>query len=482
MIISLLPFIVFLTVCMLIAIYVRPRNKQNFVKEYFIGNRFAGGFVLAMTCIATYGSVSSFVGGPGQAFTIGFGWVYMSAVQVTSLFLLYGLVGKKLAVIARKINAVTIIDVLRERFKSKLLANLSAIIILGFFIAMMVAQFVGGAKLFEAVTGLNYTIALALFGIIVIIFTSIGGFRGVALTDTLCGIVMIACIFILGYGIFTTGGGYTQIMSNIHTSSPQLLDITSNGNMPISLYFTQWLLVGVLTFALPQSVVRTLGFKDEVSLKRAMIVGTIILGFMMIAVTSLGVFAHGVLSGTVSDYGGSVDNIIPLTIVRSLPTWLAAIAIIGPLAASISTVSSLLIMASSSIVKDMLLQRGKNERALNVQKISQMITFFIGILVIVLSITPPDLIWKINMFAFGGLESAFAWVLLAALYFKRANKYGAILSMILGVGVYCLLMSLSIQPFGMHQIVAGIIASFLGLVLGSQYKPCKCDNEAFFSL
>ena len=96
MLLSLVPFALFLAICLFIALYVRPKSSKNFAKEYFIGNRFAGGFVLAMTCIATYGSVSSFVGGPGQAFTIGFGWVYMSAVQVTSLFLLYGLVSLKL--------------------------------------------------------------------------------------------------------------------------------------------------------------------------------------------------------------------------------------------------------------------------------------------------------------------------------------------------------------------------------------------------
>ena len=53
------------------------------------------------TTIATYGSVSSFVGGPGQAWQTGFGWVYMAAVQVTTLFLLYGIMGKKMALVSR---------------------------------------------------------------------------------------------------------------------------------------------------------------------------------------------------------------------------------------------------------------------------------------------------------------------------------------------------------------------------------------------
>ena len=132
-----------------------------------------------MTTVATYSSVSSFVGGPGQAWSVGFGWVYMSVVQVTALFLVLGILGKKMAMAARKIDAVTVIDVIRHRYQSDALANISAVIIVLFFSATMVAQFVGGAKLFEAVTGYSYMTGLVLFGLVVVIYTTIGGFRGV---------------------------------------------------------------------------------------------------------------------------------------------------------------------------------------------------------------------------------------------------------------------------------------------------------------
>ena len=109
--ISLIPIAIFLLICTGIAFYVhRKHSGGNFVQEYFIGSRSMGAFVLAMTTIATYGSVSSFVGGPGQAWDYGFAWVYMAVCQVTALFLLYGIMGKKLALIGRKIKAVTIID------------------------------------------------------------------------------------------------------------------------------------------------------------------------------------------------------------------------------------------------------------------------------------------------------------------------------------------------------------------------------------
>ena len=407
---SLIPLILFLLVALAASIVVRHRADAaggGFVNSYFIGNRALGGFVLAMTTIATYGSVSSFVGGPGQAWQIGFGWVYMAVVQVTALVLLYGIFGKKMALISRKLDAVTVVDVIRARYGSNALANLSALVIVLFFAATMVAQFVGGAKLFEAVTGYSYLVGLALFGVAVILFTTIGGFRGVAVTDALCGIMMLAGIVVLAGGILSAGGGYEAIMTSIKETSPEMLEPFAGGAMPPSLYFTQWLLVGVFTFVLPQSVVRTMGYKDVKSLHRAMIWGTVIIGAMMIGVTSLGVLTAGVLTEDLAAYGGSVDNIIPTVITASLPPALAGIAIIGPVAASISTVSSLLISSSSAIIKDVYLHwcddRGHAPSQRSVALSSQAVTLAVGLLVFVLSIVPPDVIW--NAFLNGGLLS-----------------------------------------------------------------------------
>ena len=472
---GLLPVAVFLVAALVVAVFARRQaaaeHQGGFISEYFLGNRTLGAFVLAMTTIATYGSVSSFVGGPGQAWSIGWGWVYMATVQVTALFLLYGILGKKMALVSRKLGAVTIIDVIRERYQSNALAVLSALIMVLFFATTMIAQFVGGAKLFEAVTGYSYVMGLAIFGITCILFTTIGGFRGVAFTDALCGIAMIVGIAVLAGGILSAGGGYENIMDTIAANHPQMMEPLSGGNMPIGLYFTQWLLVGVFTFCLPQSVVRTMSYKDTKSLHRAMIWGTVICGAMMIGVTALGVLSAGVLTGTLADYGGSVDNIIPTAIVQTLPPWLAGIAIIGPIAASISTVSSLLIASSSAIIKDLWLHHaeatGKSMSEKTVVSASQVITFAVGIVVFALSIVPPDVIWKINMFAFGGLETAFCWVLVGGLFWKRATSAGALLSMGGGTLAYCVTMALGFKIAGLHQITIGITVALVLMIVGS---------------
>lgn len=472
--VSLIPLVLFLVVTLGASVAVRHRNRaagQGFVKEYFLGNRTLGGFVLAMTTVATYGSVSSFVGGPGQAWSIGFGWVYMAVVQVTALVLLYGIMGKKLALVSRRIDAVTVPDVIRARYGSNALANLAAAIVVVFFSATMVAQFVGGAKLFEAVTGYSYTVGLVMFGVAVILFTTIGGFRGVALADALCGIAMLIGIVVLGAGILSAGGGYENIMHTIKANHPQMLEPLSGGSMPVSLYFTQWLLVGVFTLVLPQSLVRTMGCRDAKSLHGAMITGTVIIGAMMIGVTALGVLAAGVLTGDLASYGGSVDNIIPRVIVETLPPALAGVAIIGPIAASISTVASLLIASSSAVVKDVYLHRAGERGAVPgdraTARLSQTVTLGIGVVVFVLAIVPPDVIWKINMFAFGGLETAFLWVMVLGLFWKRATATGALLSMAGGTLAYCACMAVGFKVADLHQIVIGVIVAGVLMVAGS---------------
>lgn len=472
---GLLPVFLFMMAMLAVSIYLRnaasKKSSGNFLNEYFTGSRSLGGFVLAMTTVATYSSVSSFVGGPGQAWDIGFGWIYMSVIQVTALFLVLGILGKKMAIVSRKINAVTVIDVIRHRYQSDVLANVSAIIIVLFFSATMVAQFVGGAKLFEAVTGYSYVVGLVVFGLVVVIYTAVGGFRGVAITDALCAIAMLIGMGILLVGILSAGGGYASIMEQIIVRRPELLEPFSGGNMPMTLYISQWMLVGIFTVGLPQSVVRCITYKDTKSLHRAIIIGTIVIGAMNVGMNFIGVLSQGVLTENLSAYGNSVDNIMPLAIVRSLSPLVAGITIIGPIAASISTISSLLLTATSSIIKDIYMyEKEKRQQKISERKtsmLSQLCTLVLGLIIFFISINPPDVIWKINMFAFGGLETAFFWVFVLGMFWKKANKTGAIWAMAGGTIVYCVTMLFGIEIMEIHQILIGIVVSLLCMVIGS---------------
>ncbi len=470
---KLVPLLIYMAAMVAISFYVRKiQQGGSFLESYFVGSRQLGGFVLAMTTVATYSSVSSFVGGPGMAFEVGFGWLYMAVVQVTAVFLVLGIFGKRVAILARKFNAVTVVDILRARYKSELLAGFGALAIVLFFSGTMTAQFVGGAKLFAAVTGYSYESGLLLFGLVVVIYTSIGGFRAVAITDTCCAIMMMTGIIILLHYVLSAGGGVEAILGKLSTERPEMFEPFSGGKMPWTLYLTQWLLVGVCTIGLPQSVVRGISYKDTAGMRQAMIIGTVVIGFMNIGINFVGILAHGVLTGDAAANGG-VDNVIPMAIVTAVPEELVGFAIIGPLAASISTISGLLIVASSAVVKDVYVhwksRQGIDVAPSTMRHLSILTTAAMGVIVFIVALTPPSLIWLINMFAFGGLETAFFWTLIFGLYWKGANKLGAELSMIGGTLAYCATQAIGFKIFNLHQITIGITVSLLLFLIGSYF-------------
>ena len=471
---ALVPVIVFLLALLGMSYYVQHTSQEerskNFAMDYFIGGRTLGGFVLAMTTAATYSSVSTFVGGPGMAWEIGYGWLYMAMVQVVVIFLVLGVFGKKISLVSRKINAVTVIDVIRARYQSNFLANLSAVVIVAFFCSTMVAQFVGAAKLFEAVTGYSYFTGLTLFGLIVVIYTTIGGFKGVALTDAACAIAMIIGICLLFGAMMEAGGGFYKMSDYLAATQPNMMEPLSRGKMPMSLYISQWLLVGICTLSLPQSVVRGISYKDTKALHNAMIIGTIVIGAMTLVATSVGVLSRAILTEPLKAYG-TYDNITPMTIVKTMSPFWAGVVIIGPIAATISTVSSLLLSGSSSIVKDvyMNIKAEKGESLTNdqIRWYSLGITILLGLFVYFISIEPPNVIWKINMFAFGGLETAFFWVLIFGLFWPKANKMGATFAMLGGVAAYCITMAMGIKVMSLHQIVIGVGIGFVLFLIGN---------------
>ena len=173
-ILIIMPILIYLVAMLFIAYRVTSikNSSKSFTNEYYLGSRSMGGFVLAMTIVATYVGASSFIGGPGIAYNLGLGWVLLACIQVPTAFFTLGVLGKKLSIISRKLNAITIFDVLKARYNNSFLNVLSSIMLIVFFISAIVAQFIGGARLFEAVTGLSYVTGLIIFSSVVIIYTT----------------------------------------------------------------------------------------------------------------------------------------------------------------------------------------------------------------------------------------------------------------------------------------------------------------------
>ncbi|MCZ8536662.1 sodium/pantothenate symporter [Paenisporosarcina quisquiliarum] len=464
-----LPMIIFLLIIFFIGYYASKKisSSNSFLQEYFLGGRELGGFVLAMTMVATYGSASSFLGGPGTAYTMGFGWILLAMTQVVTGYFVLLILGKKFAILARRYNAVTLIDFLKMRYKSPIVVLLSAASMIIFLFSSMTAQWVGGGRLIESLTGLNYHTALFIFAISVLVYVTIGGFRAVALTDAVQGGVMVIGTLVLLIGVIIAGGGIDNIVQDLVNENPRLVSPYGfDGNLSMAYVSSFWILVGVGVVGLPQMAVRAMSYKNSRSMHRALVIGTIVTGFIMLNMHLIGVFARPVLPGI--EIG---DKVIPLIALEVLPAWLAGIVLAAPMAAIMSTVDSLLLLVSSSIVKDVYINYIKPDASeKTIKRMSFGITAILGVIVFLLALNPPDLLIFLNLFAFGGLEAAFIWPVVLGLYWSYGNKYGAIASMVTGIATYVAIHFYNQSNgnlFGVHTVTLPIVLSLVSFVLFS---------------
>lgn len=486
---TLIPLLVVLFACLIVAFLIRKHTPENnFEREYFVAGRRLGPIVLVMTTIATFGSITAFVGMPGQAWEYGFGWVYLAGAQVVSLILLFGVVGKKLALIARRIHAVSIIDIINARFRSNILTLILSCSLVVFFTALIVAQLVGAAKIFATVTHYEYSVGLILITATTAIYTVIGGFRGVAITDTICGIVMIVSALFLGFGILNAGGGYESIMQTIAVQKPEMFDIFAGGEMPIGLFVTQWLILGLLVFAMPQVAVRCLSYKSTRSLRHALWIGTLIVGLLLVGLTALGALSYGVFPDLLNEHGGTIDDVVPLMLAQAFPSWAVDIIILGPIAAAISTVSTLLISSSVNIIQGIYANSALRQRKApehdRVRFVSQASSILLSVVALIVALTPPDLIWRMSMYVFGGIEVASCWILVLGLFWHRANKVGAVAGLASGLATYFLLGIFEVNIFSeFDAVIFALIVSLVFMVAGSLFFYVKRDArmlEVFF--
>ncbi len=451
----------------------RINRKGDFLEEYFLGGRSMGGFVLAMTLVATYTSASSFIGGPGVAYRMGLGWVLLAMIQVPAAWLTLGVLGKKFAIISRRVDAVTVNDILRARYKSPLVVMLSSISLLAFFVAAMTAQFIGGARLFQGVTGLPYGVGLTLFAVTVILYTTVGGFRAVALTDALQGVVMIIGTITLLVGIVASAGGMESAVANLKSVDPELvIPYGPEGFISKPFILSFWVLVCFGVVGLPHTAVRCMGYTDSKSMNKAIVVGTFSLSFIILGMHLCGALGRGVLPNIKVG-----DTIMPLLALKVLPPFVAGVFLAGPMAGVMSTIDSQLILASSTIVKDLYVNYihpkfHKTEvQQTTVRRLSFTVTAILGVIVFMAALCPPNLIVWINIFAFGGMQATFLWPLVLGLYWKRANRQGAVASIVFGVGIYMILTSYIKNFMGMHVIIPTLAGTLVVFVFTSLFTP-----------
>ncbi|STO55559.1 sodium/panthothenate symporter [Canicola haemoglobinophilus] len=471
------PLIFYLIFVFGIAYYSYSKRSQgNFLSEYYVGNRSMSGFVLAMTTAATYVGASSFIGGPGAAYKFGLGWVLLAMIQVPVVLFTLGVLGKKLAIRARKNQSLTVNDILFARYKNPYIVLLASLSLLFSFFIMMAVQFIGVGRLLETTLHIDYRVSILIFAATVGIYTFIGGFRAVVLTDTIQGLIMVIGTFLLLGGVIYAGGGVSQIIDNLAKIDPNLITPYGIDARPLDFTFMAsfWVLVCFGLLGLPHTVVRAMSYKNSKALHNGIVIGTIVIATLM-----LGMHLAGALGRAVVPTLDVSDKIIPTLMIQVFPPVVAGIFLAAPMAAIMSSIDSTLIQMSSTLIKDLYLrfypEQIHNEA--KVKRLSILATLALTLLVTIATLNPPDMLIWLNLFALGGLETTFLWVMLFGLYWKKANAYGAISSMLVGLISYVLLTALGIKLFNFHAIVPALLLGLVAFLLGNQVGNKMIKNE-----
>lgn len=209
----------------------RLQQSKSFLSEYFLGSRTLGVWAFALTFAATSASGGSFMGFPSLVYTHGWILALWIAGYMLVPIVAIGLLAKRINQVSRKTNAITIPDMMRGRFDSPAIGVTATYIIVFFMIFNLVAQFKAGSKIlqtllsglpafdaaansfgsFTSAIGLGadpaYLMCLLVFGVVVIAYTTYGGFRAVVWTDVLQGFFMVAgVLFMLPLALWAVGG------------------------------------------------------------------------------------------------------------------------------------------------------------------------------------------------------------------------------------------------------------------------------------
>lgn len=479
------------TVCIVIAILVYLAallimgvsfaKENNTVDDYYLGGRKLGPFVTAMSAEASDMSSWLLMGLPGVAYASGICDVFWTALGLgIGTYLNWLLVAKRLRKYSEKNNSVTVPDFFEHRFKDKshTLMVISSAIIVVFFIPYVGSGFAACGKLFSSLFGLDYTIAMLASAAVIVGYTATGGFLAASTTDFVQSIIMtIALIAVVGFGLSTVGGieavstyswsldGYISLLGfhDFETASR-----VSYGGLLTIVSTMAW---GLGYFGMPHILLRFMAIEDPEKIKLSRRISTVWVFIAMAVAIFIGVMTRTMVhTGVIDELADAERGIIAIAQKLSetgiLQALLAGVILAGILACTMSTCDSQMLAASSSVSENIIHETLGVQLSEHMQMVlARIVLIVISAIGIFIARDPNSSVFMIVSFAWAGFGAAFGPVMLLAIFWKRANRYGAIAGM-LGGGAMVFLWKFVIKPlggvFGIYELLPGFL---VGLVL-----------------
>lgn len=482
-----------------IGVYFFKRSGSQ--DEYFLGGRNLNVWVTSMSAQASDMSGWLLMGLPGTAFVLtqnngmaeGFWTAAGLAVGTYFNWLILAKRFRRYSEVSN--NSITIPTYFENRFRDKthFIRMISALFIIIFFLIYTAAQFSAGAKLFNAVFGVDYTVALLIGAIVIVSYTFLGGFLAVCWSDLVQGILMFFAIIILPVMAVIKLGG-SEATFNIAASLASVPDglglkewtgIGSMGALAI-ISTAAW---GLGYFGQPHILSRFMGIKHAENIKPARRIAMVWVVITLGAALLLGVIGKAYMSTIVSaDALSAMDGEkIFIYMVQNLLTGpgfaiIAGLLLTAILAAIMSTADSQLLVTSSAVSEDIcktIFKAKINEKQL--VWISRLSVLVIAIIAIIIASDPDSSVFDLVAYAWAGFGAAFGPAILLSLYWKRMNWQGALAGILSG-GVAVIVWRNLVKPyFNLYELLPAFIISICFIVIVSLLtaKPSREIEEEY---
>ena len=467
------------------------RKHATDVDGFVLGGRSVGPWLTAFAFGTSYFSAVIFVGYAGQ-FGWNFGlastWIGLGNAFIGSL-LAWTVLGRRTRVMTQHLGSKTMPDFFEKRYNSKKLKVIASFIVFVFLIPYTASLYNGLSSLFNNVFSIPYWAVVIIMAVLTGVYVIFGGYMATAINDFIQGIIMLVGIITVIAAVLSKNGGFNEAVKTLATSPQAGPEFTSFfGPNPIFLFFVV-ILTSLGTWGLPQMVGKFYSIKDENAIKKGTIISTVFAVIVAGGCYFLGGFGklyYGdmVKAGFITESGVLFDKVIP-TMLSDLAPFVVSLIIVLVLAASMSTLSSLVLTSSSTLALDVVNPAvSKKKEISEKQKVLIMrvfIVFFIAISAVIAIL--KDSIWADSVFiaqmmgvSWGALAGAFLAPFMYGLYFKKTTKASVLASFIFGTGLEIIQLCISVGWISVkgipviefifaNSLYSGVFAMLGGLIL-----------------
>jgi sodium/proline symporter len=434
---------IYVLVLFLIGIVASRRVKN--ISDYYVGGKKIGYWAVAFSARATGESGWLLIGLTGMGALAGLSAYWVVLGEVLGVAVSWQFMAKRFKRKSDTYQSLTIPDYLESHFRSstRFLRGLAASILSVFVVIYVSTQIDATGIAFESMMDMNYYHGAILGFLIVLAYIFIGGFVAVVWSDLFQGVLMFFGLVILPIVVYYNLDANLNILDTLHTLDPKLTNIWGGEGFWLNLAtILGFSMIGLGFLGSPQVYVRFMSIKNEDEITKGKWVAIFYTLLTDAAAVTIGILARVYFTKNGQDpeavFGTGATDVLNMVTTNFLPLGIAAIYVAIVLSAIMSTIDSLLLLASSAVTRDFY-QKIFNPSVSDSEltKISRYVTLIMALLALVLAFgmayfSPNRQVFWVMIFGWSGIAASFCPVIILSLFWKEYSEAGAIASIISG--------------------------------------------------